>query len=280
MSTQETDGGGARGADAAAERDGCLIQAIDVAKRFGRIEALRRVNFSLADAEVLALLGDNGAGKSTLIKILTGLYPPDKGEIRWEGRPVRFHSPRDAYELGIATVYQDLAVVDLMSIYRNVFLGREREITRGFGPFKWLDSRRAKEEAKKAIADIGIDIRDADEPIAKLSGGQRQSVAIARAAHFSAKLLILDEPTSALSLKQTARVLKSIEEVRNKGLSVIVISHNVHHVYPVADRFVILSHGESIAEFNAGERTKEEVSELIVQGRALAEELGHAEPAR
>ena len=280
MSTQETDGGGARRADGAPERDGCLIQAIDVAKRFGRIEALRRVNFSLADAEVLALLGDNGAGKSTLIKILTGLYPPDKGEIRWEGRPVRFHSPRDAYDLGIATVYQDLAVVDLMSIYRNVFLGREHEITRGFGPFKWLDSRRGKEEAKKAIADIGIDIRDADEPIAKLSGGQRQSVAIARAAHFSAKLLILDEPTSALSLKQTARVLKSIDEVRNKGLSVIVISHNVHHVYPVADRFVILSHGESIAEFNAGERTKEEVSELIVQGRALAEELGHAAPAR
>ena len=259
--------------------DGCLIQAIDVAKRFGRVEALRRVSFQLADAEVLALLGDNGAGKSTLIKILTGLYKPDEGEIRWQGKRVEFNSPRDAYELGVATVYQDLAVVDLMSIYRNVFLGREDQIKRGFGPFKWLDSRRAKDEAKKAIADIGIDIRDAEEPIAKLSGGQRQSVAIARAAHFSAKLLILDEPTSALSLKQTARVLKSIDEVRNKGLSVIVISHNVHHVHPIADRFVILSHGESIAEFKAGERSKEEVSELIVQGRELAQQLENPEAA-
>ena len=259
--------------------DGCLIQAIDVAKRFGRVEALRRVSFQLADAEVLALLGDNGAGKSTLIKILTGLYKPDEGEIRWQGKRVEFNSPRDAYELGVATVYQDLAVVDLMSIYRNVFLGREDQIKRGFGPFKWLDSRRAKDEAKKAIADIRIDIRDAEEPIAKLSGGQRQSVAIARAAHFSAKLLILDEPTSALSLKQTARVLKSIDEVRNKGLSVIVISHNVHHVHPIADRFVILSHGESIAEFKKGERSKEEVSELIVQGRALVEQLERPDAA-
>jgi simple sugar transport system ATP-binding protein len=255
-----------------------LIEAVDVAKRFGRVEALRKVSFSLREAEVLALLGDNGAGKSTLIKILNGLYPPDRGEIRWQGKPVTFASPRDAYELGIATVYQDLAVVDLMSIYRNVFLGREDAIKRGFGPFRWIDAKRAKREATKAIADIGIEIRDADEPIAGLSGGQRQSVAIARAAYFSAKLLILDEPTSALSIKQSAQVLKSIEETRNKGLSVIVISHNVHHVYPVADRFVILSHGESIAEFNAGERSKDEVADLIVQGRALAEELGHAEP--
>ena len=276
MSSTATDGAqGARTDDG----DGCLIQATDVAKRFGRIEALKRVNFKLGDAEVLALLGDNGAGKSTLIKILTGLYKPDEGEIRWEGRRVEFNSPRDAYDLGIATVYQDLAVVDLMAIYRNVFLGRENEVTRGWGPLKWIDQRRAKEEARKAIADIGIDIRDADEPMAGLSGGQRQSVAIARAAHFSAKLLILDEPTSALSLKQTARVLKSIDEVRNKGLSVIVISHNVHHVHPIADRFVILSHGESIAEFKKGERSKEEVSELIVQGRALVEQLERPDAA-
>ncbi len=256
-----------------------LIEARGVSKTFGRIEALRNVNLALGHAEVLGLLGDNGAGKSTLIKILTGLYPPDAGEIRWAGHPVRFRSPRDAYELGIATVYQDLAVVDLMSIHRNVFLGREDEIKRGFGPFRWLDVKRAKKEAKNAIAEIGIEIRDADEPIAGLSGGQRQSVAIARAAHFSAQLLILDEPTSALSLKQSAQVLKSIEEAGNKGLAVIVISHNVHHVYPVADRFVILSHGESIADFRRGERTKEEVSELIVQGRELAEQLGRSELA-
>jgi simple sugar transport system ATP-binding protein len=250
-----------------------LLEARGIAKRFGRIEALRKVDFALGSGEVLALLGDNGAGKSTLIRILAGNYQPDRGELHWEGKPVSLDSPRDAYELGIATVYQDLAVVDLMSIYRNVFLGREHMVSRGVGPFRWLDQRRAKEQARQAIADIGIDIRDPDESIARMSGGERQSIAIARAAHFSARLLILDEPTSALSLKQTARVLRSVEEVRNKGLSVLLISHNVHHVYPVADRFVILSHGESIAEFAAGERTKEEVSDLIVQGSQLADEL-------
>jgi simple sugar transport system ATP-binding protein len=252
-----------------------LVEARGIAKRFGRIEALRNVNLSLGDAEVLGLLGDNGAGKSTLIKILTGLFPPDKGELRWEGERVHFRSPRDAYEIGVATVYQDLAIVDLMSIYRNVFLGREHAITRGLGPFRFLDRRKAHAEARKAIADIGIDIRDPEEAIARMSGGERQSVAIARAAYFSPKLLILDEPTSALSLRQTGRVLKSVEEARNKGISIIFITHNVHHVYPVADRFVVLSHGESIAEFPRGQHNKEEVSEMIVSGKEFARKLGH-----
>jgi simple sugar transport system ATP-binding protein len=254
-----------------------VLEARGIAKRFGRIVALKNVDLALGEAEVLALLGDNGAGKSTLIKILNGLFRPDRGQIIWEGRPVQFHSPRDAYDLGIATVYQDLAVVDLMSIYRNMFLGREKEITRGFWPFRWLDRRRARREARTALGEIGIDIRNPDEPVARLSGGERQSIAIARGVHFSAKLLILDEPTSALSVKQSAQVLKSIEQARDKGLSVIVISHNVHHVYPVADRFVILAHGESIADFKRGERTKEEVSDLIVQGRQLVQELERAE---
>ena len=261
----------------APDGNNALVQARGVAKSFGRVEALRNVSFSLGRPEVLALLGDNGAGKSTLIKILTGLFPPDRGEIRWDGEPVHFHSPRDAYEIGIATVYQDLAIVDLMSIYRNVFLGREKAITKGIGPFGILDRRKAHREARKAIADIGIQIRDPDEPIARLSGGERQSIAIARAAYFNPKLLILDEPTSALSLRQTGRVLKSVEEARNKGISIIFITHNVHHVYPVADRFVILWHGESIAEFPKGHHTKEEVSELIVEGKPMAEKLGHAQ---
>ena len=252
-----------------------LVEARGIAKNFGRIEALKRVQFSLGRAEVLGLLGDNGAGKSTLIKILTGLFPPDKGEIHWEGEPVRFHSPRDAYDLGVATVYQDLAIVDLMAIYRNVFLGREKAVTRGFGPFRFLDRKKAHREARKAIADIGIQIRDPDEPMARMSGGERQSIAIARAAYYNPKLLILDEPTSALSLRQTDRVLRSIEEARGKGISVIFITHNVHHVYPVADRFVVLWHGESIAEFARGDHTKEEVSELIVEGKPFAEKLGH-----
>jgi simple sugar transport system ATP-binding protein len=253
-----------------------LVEARGIAKNFGRIEALRNVSLSLGRAEVLGLLGDNGAGKSTLIKILTGLFPPDRGEIRWEGEPVRFHSPRDAYDIGVATVYQDLAIVDLMSIYRNVFLGREKVVTRGIGPFRFLDRRRAHKEARQAIADIGISIRDPEEAIARMSGGERQSIAIARAAYFNPKLLILDEPTSALSLRQTDRVLKSVEEARNKGISIIFITHNVHHVYPVADRFVILSHGESIAEFPRGRHSKEEVSEMIVSGKEFARKLGHS----
>ena len=257
-----------------------LVEAHGIQKSFGRIEALRGVDFTLGRAEVLALLGDNGAGKSTMIKILTGLFPPDRGEIRWEGSRVRFSSPRDAYSLGVATVYQDLAIVDLMSIYRNVFLGREKTITRGIGPFRFLDRRKAHREARKAIADIGIEIRDADEPLARMSGGERQSIAIARAAYFNPKLLILDEPTSALSLRQTDRVLTSIEEARNKGISIIFITHNVHHVYPVADRFVVLWHGESIAEFPRGAHTKEELSELIVEGKPMAERLGHKQRER
>ena len=255
-----------------------LVEGKGIAKNFGRIEALKNVNFTLGKAEVLGLLGDNGAGKSTLIKILTGLFPPDKGEIRWEGEPVRFHSPRDAYNLGVATVYQDLAIVDLMAIYRNVFLGREKAVTKGIGPFRFLDRKKAHREARKAIADIGIQIRDPDEPMARMSGGERQSIAIARAAYYNPKLLILDEPTSALSLRQTDRVLRSIEEARAKGISVIFITHNVHHVYPVADRFVVLWHGESIAEFERGKHTKEEVSELIVEGKPFAEKLGHKQP--
>jgi simple sugar transport system ATP-binding protein len=254
-----------------------LVEASGIAKSFGRIEALKNVSFSLGHAEVLGLLGDNGAGKSTLIKILTGLFPPDKGEIRWNGEPVKFGSPRDAYDVGVATVYQDLAIVDLMAIYRNVFLGREASVTKGFGPFRWIDRKKAHEQARQAISDIGIEIRDPEEPIARLSGGERQSVAIARAAYFNPKLLILDEPTSALSLRQTGRVLKSVDEARNKGISIIFITHNVYHVYPIADRFVILSHGESIAEFPKGKHSRDEVAELIVTGKEHARKLGYSD---
>jgi simple sugar transport system ATP-binding protein len=252
-----------------------LVAVKGVAKNFGRIEALKNVSFELGEAQVLGLLGDNGAGKSTLIKILTGLFPPDKGEIQWEGRTVRFNSPRDAYEIGVATVYQDLAIVDLMSIYRNVFLGREKEVTKGFGPIRWIDRKKAHAGARKAISDIGIEIRDPEESIARMSGGERQSVAIARAAYFNPKLLILDEPTSALSLRQTDRVLRSVDEARNKGISIIFITHNVYHVYPIADRFVILSHGESIAEFPKGKHSRDEVAELIVTGKEHALKLGY-----
>ena len=251
------------------------IELRDVSKHFGSVIALQGITMAVRAGEVCCLLGDNGAGKSTLIKILTGLFPPDKGEILWNGAPVRFSSPRDAYDIGVATVYQDLAIIDLMAIYRNVFLGREKEVTKGMGPFRWIDRKKAHADARQAISDMGIEIRDAEEPIARLSGGERQSIAIARAAFFNPKLLILDEPTSALSLRQTDRVLKSVDEARNKGISIIFITHNVYHVYPIADRFVILSHGESIAEFPKGKHSRDEVAELIVTGKEHARKLGY-----
>lgn len=248
-----------------------LLEVSGLAKSFGNISALRNVSFALRPGSVLALLGDNGAGKSTLIKLLNGLFQPDRGEIRWAGSPVKLSSPADAHALGIATVFQDLALVDALSIYRNMFLGREDHITRRFGPLRYLDVQHARKLSQQVMHDMGIRIRSANEPVASLSGGERQSIAIARGVLFSAKLLILDEPTSALSLKQTSRVLETIGRVRDKGISVIVISHNVHHALSIADQFVILSHGRSIATFDAGAYSREEISQLIIEGQFTKE---------
>lgn len=247
--------------------DGFLLEARGLAKRFGGVQALHHVDFRVGRGEVVGLLGDNGAGKSTLIKILNGVYQPDAGEILWEGRPIHLRSPRDAQALGISVVYQDLAVVDLMNIHRNMFLGREEDVCVRFGPFRVLRPALAKARAEQVLREIGIHIRDTDEPVMNLSGGERQSVAIARAVHFSAKLLIMDEPTSQLSLKETAKVLRDIEEARERGVSVVFITHNVRHVYPIADRFTVLSHGESIGEFLRGQVSEEEIADLIVRGR-------------
>jgi simple sugar transport system ATP-binding protein len=241
-----------------------------VSKRFGHVHALTDVHFSVGVAKVVALLGDNGAGKSTLIKIMSGIHQPDSGEILWDGAPVTFETPHDAHQRGISTVYQDLAVVDLMSVYRNMFLGREDAITMRIGPFRWLDRKRAIRETNAALAQLGIHLRSAEETVARMSGGERQSIAIARGVHFSARLLILDEPTSALSLKQTQRVLRSIESARERGLSVVVISHNVHHVYSVADRFVVLSHGRTIADLARSECSIEDLSDLVIRGGEAA----------
>jgi simple sugar transport system ATP-binding protein len=243
-----------------------LLEMNHVSKRFGHIQALSDVHFSVGVARVVALLGDNGAGKSTLIKIMSGIHQPDSGRILWEGLPVTFATPQDAHQRGISTVYQDLAVVDLMSVYRNMFLGREDAITMRFGPFRWLDRKRAIRQTNAALAQLGIHLRSAEETVARMSGGERQSIAIARGVHFSARLLILDEPTSALSLKQTQRVLKSIESARDRGLSVVVISHNVHHVYSVADQFVVLSHGRTIADLTRRDCSIEELSDLVIRG--------------
>jgi simple sugar transport system ATP-binding protein len=247
-----------------------LIEARGIAKRFGRVQALRRVDFEIGYGEVVGLLGDNGAGKSTLIKIFNGVHRPDGGELLWEGFPVQFRSPREVQELGVAVVYQDLAVVDLMNIHRNMFLGREDAVCVKIGPFRIFRPRKAKEVAEGVLGEIGIRVRDTDEPVMNLSGGERQSIAIAQAIHFSAKLLIMDEPTSQLSVKETNKVLHYIEEARERNVSVIFITHNVRHVYPVADRFCVLSHGESIGQFSKGEITEDEVTDMIVRGREAA----------
>lgn len=238
-----------------------LVEMKNIWKSFGRVVALKGVDFAVGHAEVVGLLGDNGAGKSTLVKILVGYYQPDKGEIYFEDRPVKFHSPRDAREHGIETVYQDLALVNLMPLWRNFFLGRE--IVRRFGPFKYLDKRKMRKIAREALSEIGISVRSVDDTVAFLSGGERQAVAIARAYHFGAKLLILDEPTAALSVGETKRVLEHILEAKKRGISVVLISHNIYHVYEVADRLVILERGEKIGDYKREEVTPQQVMDFI-----------------
>lgn len=249
------------------EAEGALLEARGLTKYFGGVLALDRVDFHVGRAEVVGLVGDNGAGKSTLIKLLTGVYRPDAGEIWFEGRRVTLSSPREARRLGIETVYQDLALVESLSVARNFFLGAEPERT--IAGIRFLDRREMRRATEKALAQIGItSLRNADEPVEVLSGGERQAVAIGRALHFGARLLILDEPTSALSVKETQKVLQAIEESRRRGLSVIFITHNLYHVYPIADRIVVLHHGRKLREFKRGQTTLTELAELVA-GQSL-----------
>lgn len=242
-----------------------LLEMRGIVKRFGHVEALRGVDFHVNRAEIVGLVGDNGAGKSTLVKTIVGVYQPDEGEIYFEGRRVLFRSPKEARDAGIEIVYQHLALIDLLSISRNIFLGREP--VKKIGPFTILDKRAMNNEAWKVLRDIGVRrIRSPEERVAKLSGGERQSVAIGRAMHFKAKLLILDEPTAALSVRETRRVLDHVLEVKRQGVSVIFITHNIYHVYEVADRIVVLDHGRKIADLLKSKVTPEEVIEIIRTG--------------
>lgn len=241
-----------------------LVQMINISKNFGTVQALKNVDFDVHHREVMGLVGDNGAGKSTLIKILTGVFPPDTGEIYFEGKRVVIRSPKEARAMGIETVYQDLALIPLMSVSRNFFLGREPVAC--FGPFRFLDKRKMDRVVLDVLSQIGISVRSPDEPVAVLSGGERQSVAIGRALHFGAKLLILDEPTSALSVRETHKVLDYILEAKKRGLSIIFITHNIYHVYSVADRITILEHGRKVATLQKSEVTAEEVIEIVRSG--------------
>jgi simple sugar transport system ATP-binding protein len=244
-----------------------LIEVEGISKYFGQVIALKDISMSVDAGEVLCLLGDNGAGKSTLIKTLSGVHRHDEGRMLVEGEEVKFNSPRDALDRGIATVFQDLAMIPLMGISRNFFLGREP--TKGFGPFKRYDAAHADRVTREEMRGMGIDIRDPSQPVGTLSGGERQSVAIARAVHFGAKVLILDEPTSALGVKQAAVVLRYIARTREQGIGVIFITHNVHHAFPVADRFTILRRGQSYGNFAKSEVTREEVASMMAGGEDM-----------
>lgn len=249
-----------------------LLELDNISKYYGNIIALRDVSTYVNAGEVTCVLGDNGAGKSTLIKILAGVHQQTEGSIRLNGEETRFDSPRDSLAKGIATVYQDLAMVPLMSVWRNFFLGSEP--TKSIGPLKWIDKSEAKRVAKAEMRRMGIDIRDTEQPVGTLSGGERQSVAIARAGYFGAKVLILDEPTSALGVKQSGVVLKRIVDARKQGLAVIFITHNPRHAYPVGNRFLILNRGQSMGSFAKEEISIDELTQLMAGGAEL-EALEH-----
>ena len=253
-----------------------LVEVRALVKHFGPVVALAGVSLAVYAGEVHCLLGDNGAGKSTLIKTLSGVHRPTSGDFLFEGRPVSFASPRDALDLGIATVFQDLAMIPLLSITRNFFMGREPVKTR-FGPFSFMDMERADRIVHEDLRRIGIDVRDPQQPVGTLSGGERQCVAIARAVHFGAKVLILDEPTSALGVAQTSMVLKFVRQVRSKGLGMIFITHNVRHAYAVGDRFTVLNRGKTLGTFSKSEIQLDRLQTMMAGDKELQElsdELG------
>ena len=249
--------------------DAPLLEVRDVAKYFGSVNALQHISLKVYAGEVTCVLGDNGAGKSTLIKILSGVFEPDEGEFLIEGQPVTLAGPREARAQGIATVFQDLATVPLMSLWRNFFLGQEP--TRGRGPLRRLDIGRARTIMRDELMKMGIDVRDPSQNVGTLSGGERQALAIARAVYFGARVLILDEPTSALGVRQSGIVLKYIVQAREMGKGVIFITHNPHHAYPVGDRFYLLKRGQLMASVLKGETTIEGLTEMMAGGAELAQ---------
>jgi simple sugar transport system ATP-binding protein len=252
-----------------------VIAVENIVKHFGSVIALSGVSLKVMAGKVTCLLGDNGAGKSTLIKTLTGVFKPTSGEIFMDGREVVFQTPRDAQAAGIATVYQDLSMIPLMSIARNFFLGREPR--KRFGPIKILDIAEAERVTLEEMRRIGIDVRDPQQAVGTLSGGERQCIAIARAVHFGARVLILDEPTSALGVHQTAMVLKFVDQVKSRGLGVIFITHNVRHAMAVGDRFTVLNRGKTLGSFERGAATLNELQSMMAGGRELEQisvELG------
>ncbi len=244
-----------------------VVQMKNIEKHFGSVIALAGVSVDVFPGECHCLLGDNGAGKSTFIKTMSGVHKPTKGEIFFEGKPMNFARPRDAISAGIATVYQDLAMIPLMSVSRNFFMGNEP--TRKFAGISFFDHDLANDVTMSEMKKMGINLRGPDQAVGTLSGGERQTVAIARAVHFGAKILILDEPTSALGVRQTANVLATVDKVRKQGIGVVFITHNVRHALAVGDRFTVLNRGKTLGTAQRGQITPEELQDLMAGGQEL-----------
>jgi len=245
-----------------------LIEMKNIEKHFGSVIALAGVSVNVYPGECHCLLGDNGAGKSTFIKTMSGVHKPTKGEIFFEGKPLNFDRPRDAIQAGIATVYQDLAMIPLMSVSRNFFMGNEP--VRKVGPLSLFDHEKANEVTMAEMKKMGINLRGPDQAVGTLSGGERQTVAIARAVHFGAKVLILDEPTSALGVRQTSNVLATVDRVRKQGIAVVFITHNVRHAMAVGDTFTVLNRGKTLGTAKRGEISPEQLQDMMAGGQELA----------
>jgi simple sugar transport system ATP-binding protein len=249
-----------------------LLEARQIFKSFGRVHALRGANFTVYPQEVVALVGDNGAGKSTLVKSLVGVHPPDSGEILFEGREVHIHTPHDARDLGIETVYQDLALAEEIDPAANMYLGREILRAGVLGKLGFLDKGAMRQKSDDAFRNLGVRIQDTGAPVANMSGGQRQGVAISRAVTWASKVVFMDEPTAALGVVQTRNVLDQIRRVRDQGISVVLISHNMPEVFEVADRIEVMRLGERVARLRPSEASMEDVVSAMTGALTFHEE--------
>jgi D-xylose transport system ATP-binding protein len=245
-----------------------ILQIIDVHKHFGGTYAARGISFELHPGEVLALAGDNGAGKSTVIKMISGVYTPDAGQVLFNGESIEGRNPKEVRELGIETIYQDLALADNLDVGVNLFLGRER-MTKAFGFLPVLDRPWMREEARTALKGLGIEINDLSMPVRDLSGGQRQAIAISRAVYWKAKVLIMDEPTAALGVPEQREVMDLIRRLKDQGVAIILISHNLNDIFAISDRIVVLERGRKAGERIASETDGNEIVRLMMGGKEV-----------
>jgi ABC-type sugar transport system ATPase subunit len=242
----------------------CVLEARNISKKFGRVQAIEDITLQLGRRQILALVGDNGAGKSTLIKIIAGALKKDSGEILIDGEGVEFENPMHAKSLGIEVVYQDLSLINSLNVYQNLFLGRE--LQKRFGFIKVLDQRRMEQQSIEKLQTLGVKVKSCREWVSRLSGGQRQSVAVAKAASFGKKIVILDEPTAALGVEEAHHVLEIVRELKNKGASVIIITHNMEHAFSVADSFLVIRLGKVVGVRKRAETNIDEIVKMITGG--------------